>query len=57
MPLPPLATQRDILTALAPLDDLAASLQRRLDAVRAARPIFGQHLIDGTVVLTEGEAL
>jgi len=32
-------------------------LQRRLDAVRAARPIFGQHLIDGTVVLTEREVL
>ncbi|WP_346533858.1 N-6 DNA methylase [Micromonospora sp. DPT] len=57
MPLPPLAAQRDILTALAALDDVAASLQRRLDAVRAARPIFGQHLIDGTVVLTEREAL
>jgi hypothetical protein len=57
MPLPPLAAQRDILAALAALDDLAASLQRRLDAVRAARSIFGQHLIDGTVVLTEREAL
>ncbi|WP_223874756.1 hypothetical protein [Salinispora oceanensis] len=26
------------------LDDHAASLQRRLDAVRAAQPVFGQHL-------------
>lgn len=57
MPLPPLAAQRDILAALAALDDHAASLQRRLDAVHAARPVFGQHLIDGTVVLTEREAL
>ncbi|MFC0100067.1 N-6 DNA methylase, partial [Micromonospora marina] len=45
MPLPPLAAQRDILAALAALDDHAASLQRRLDAVRAAEPVFGQHLI------------
>jgi type I restriction enzyme M protein len=57
MPLPPLAAQRDILVALAALDDHAASLQRRLDAVRAARPVFGQHLIDGTIVLAEREAL
>lgn len=57
MPLPPLAAQRDILAALAALDDQAASLQRSLDAVRAARPVFGQHLIDGTVVLARRETL
>jgi type I restriction enzyme M protein len=57
MPLPPLAAQREILAALVALDDHAASLQRSLDAVRTARPVFGQHLIDGTVVVTEREAL
>ncbi|WP_147315533.1 N-6 DNA methylase [Asanoa ferruginea] len=57
MPLPPLTAQRDALAALAALDDQAASLQRRLEAVRAAQPVFGQHLIDGTIVLTEGKAV
>ncbi|MEU7778809.1 hypothetical protein [Micromonospora parva] len=57
MPLPPLSAQREILAAVTALDDHAASLQRRLNAVRAARPVLGQHLIDGTVVLTKGQTL
>ncbi|MFG3642526.1 N-6 DNA methylase [Micromonospora sp. NPDC047762] len=57
MPLPPLAAQREILAAVTALDDHAASLQRRLNAVRAARSVLGQHLIDGTVVLTGRQTL
>ena len=55
IPLPPLAAQQRILSALRTLDDQAAEMERRLNAVRAARIAFARHVTEGTVILTEGE--
>jgi type I restriction enzyme M protein len=55
IPLPPLADQRRILGALQALDERAATIERRLAAVRAARTALGRHLTDGTIVLTQEE--
>jgi type I restriction enzyme M protein len=54
IPLPPLATQQRILSALQALDEQAAAIERRLNAVRAARNAFARHVTEGTVILTEG---
>jgi len=56
MPLPPLADQRQILSALQSLDEQTAIIERRLTAARAVRTAFARHLTDGTVILTGGEA-
>ena len=56
MPLPPLADQKRILSALRSLDDQAATIEQRLKAARDARTAFAQHLTVGTIVLTEGKA-
>lgn len=56
IPLPPLAAQQRILSALQTLDGEAVALERRLNAIRAARRAFARHITEGTVILTEGEA-
>ena len=56
IPLPPLADQQRILSALQSLDEQTATIERRLDAARAARTAFARHLTDGTVILTEGQS-
>ena len=55
IPLPPLADQQRILSALQSLDEQTAAIELRLNAARAARTAFARHLTDGTVILTEGE--
>jgi len=56
IPLPPLADQQRILSALQSLDEQTATIELRLNAARAARTAFARHLTDGTVILPEGEA-
>ena len=56
LPVPPLAEQQRILSALRSLDEQTATLERRLNDSRAARTTLARHLTDGTVILTEGEA-
>jgi type I restriction enzyme M protein len=53
--LPPLAEQKHILSVLKSLDEQVAAIDQRLNAARAARTAFAQHLTDGTVILTEGQ--
>ena len=55
IPLPPLADQQRILSALQSLDEQTAAIEQRLSAARAARTALARHLTDGTVILTEGE--
>jgi type I restriction enzyme M protein len=55
IPLPPPADQQRILRALHTLDEQADAMERRLNVVRTARTAFARHLIEGTVILTEGE--
>lgn len=54
IPLPPLAEQQRILSALQSFDDRTAGIERRLNAARAARTAFARHLTEGTIILTEG---
>ena len=46
MPLPPLADQRQVLSALQSLDQQTAIIERRLIAARAVRTAFARHLTD-----------
>lgn len=55
MPLPPVADQRRILSALQLVDDEISMIDRRLAAARATRTAFTRHLADGTVVLNGRE--
>jgi type I restriction enzyme M protein len=55
IPLPPLADQQRILSALQSLDEKTAAIEQRLRAARAARTALARYLTDGTVILTEGE--
>jgi type I restriction enzyme M protein len=57
MPLPPLVHQRRILAALKALDEQTVTIERLLTTARTARTAFSRHLTDGTVVLTERDAL
>jgi type I restriction enzyme M protein len=56
IPLPPLAAQQRILGALQTLDEQAAAMEQRLNAIRSARSAFARHITEGTCILTEGEA-
>jgi type I restriction enzyme M protein len=55
IPLPPLAAQQRILSALQTLDEQAAAVERRLYGIRAARTAFARHVTEGTITLTEGQ--
>jgi type I restriction enzyme M protein len=55
IPVPPLAEQQRILSALQSLDEQTATLERHLNASRAARTALARYLTDGTVILTKGE--
>jgi type I restriction enzyme M protein len=55
VPVPPLVEQQRILSALRSLDEQTATLERCLNASRAARTALARYLTDGTVILTEGE--
>jgi type I restriction enzyme M protein len=55
VPVPLLVEQQRILSALRSLDEQTATLERHLNASRAARTALARYLTDGTVILTEGE--
>ena len=56
IPLPPLADQRRIVSALQALDEQTAAIEQRLAAALAAQTAFGRQLTDGTVILTGRES-
>jgi len=56
IPLPPLADQRRIISALQMLNEQTAAMEQRFAAAHAAQIAFGRHLTDGTVILTGWES-